>query len=115
MDATGVLTFEDPNTSGSGVYTSASFKIPLNTATHIAFVKNNTVGSFYLNGVLSLQIQGMKSAGYEYLCFGHDHLTNSSNYRGYQDSIYVSDKASSIDKIISLIGTTKYIHTYIYL
>ena len=102
----GVLTFEDRDTSGSGVYTSATFKIPMYTATHIAFVKNKTVGSFYLNGVLSLQIKGMRSSGYggAFLCFGQDYLTNSSFYRGYQDNIYVSMRALDLNQIGRLIG-----------
>ncbi len=105
IDQYGVLTFEDPDISQSEVFTSATFKIPLNTATHIAFVKNNTVGSFYLNGVLSLQIQGMKSTGYggAFLCFGQDYLVNSSFYRGYQDSILVSNTALKVGQTGNLI------------
>jgi hypothetical protein len=114
IDPHGVLTFVDPDTSGSGIYTSAAFKVPMYRATHIAFVKNKTVGSFYLNGVLALQIHGMRSISYssQYLCFGKNFETNSSFYRGYQDSIYVSNKAISLTQIGSLIGKSFVLKLY---
>mmetsp|Transcript_516 Transcript_516/g.766 ORF Transcript_516/g.766 Transcript_516/m.766 type:complete len:741 (+) Transcript_516:99-2321(+) len=97
--------------AGYGFSTSVSSTtaVPIGVRTHVAFVRNNLVGYFYINGVLSGQITTTTSVSYKKtdLYIGVNYRDGTSYYSGAMDHISIFPSALSASDITKLYSSLK--------
>ncbi len=95
--------FEYSGGSTYGVTMTGLTTIPLNTRTHVAFVKNNTMGYFYINGILDASSVNAVSTtlGNTDLNFGSDYRDKNMYHSGSIDNAYIYNYAMTASEIQS--------------
>ena len=114
IDGSGYLRFWDY--SGSyGLSGSSSVAVNIGIRTHVAFVRHNNIGYFYVNGALAGQMTATKSISYKNkdLVIGKDYRDGVSFFKGNMDSISIYNAALLPYQIRSLYANTILVPTQV--
>eukprot|EP00607_Mallomonas_marina_P005353 CAMPEP_0182437826 /NCGR_PEP_ID=MMETSP1167-20130531/85304_1 /TAXON_ID=2988 /ORGANISM="Mallomonas Sp, Strain CCMP3275" /LENGTH=1356 /DNA_ID=CAMNT_0024630879 /DNA_START=211 /DNA_END=4282 /DNA_ORIENTATION=+ len=114
ITSNGRLNFYDYGGGSEGFSSSSGYSSSIVTSgarTHVAFVKDGTVGRYYVNGVLSGSKTGSKSVTYnnEDLSVGYAYLRSHSNfYNGDIEKLRIHRKALTGSQISSLYSSDSF-------
>jgi len=107
INTNGNLQFQDKNDAQGGIGFNglSSSTVTSGSRTHVAFVRDGTSGTFYINGVADRQITASRSVSYanEDLAIGYDYgRTHGSFFNGNIDTVRIFNHALNAAQMSSL-------------